>query len=319
MNAAENPAAKDDARRRLAREFHALGVRPDDTLMVHASIRSAGPIAGGAKTLLSALRDAVGVGGTLMGFASWRDSPYEETLDGRELPPERRKAWPAFDPRSAAVYSGFGMFNELIRVEPDASRSTHPDASMVAVGRHARWLTAHHAFDDAYGPTSPLGRLVEASGRVILLGAPLDSITILHLAEAIARIPGKQSVSYEMPLLEKDGRKTWVHWGRQRLNRHVVNGMSDVNHFGDNTAAKRFFGRSTWSDASDSVWPISSEEAVSVITPVVEHSPQPLKSLLVDLGNAPFCQLQLFGNVLEGYMSKIVIDQHLSLTGGEFE
>lgn len=222
MNAAENPAATDDARRRLAREFHALGVRPDDTLMVHASIRSVGPIAGGAKTLLSALRDAVGVGGTLMGFASWRDSPHEETLDGRELPPERREAWPAFDPLSAAVYSGFGMFNELIRMEPDASRSAHPDASMVAVGRHARWLTAHHAFDDAYGPTSPLGRLVEASGRVILLGAPLDSVTILHLAEAVARIPGKRHVSYEMPVLEQDGRKTWV-----RCSNFDSNGILD--------------------------------------------------------------------------------------------
>lgn len=222
MDAADPSTVTDDARRRLARDFHLLGVRPGDTLMVHASIRSVGPIPGGARTLLSALRDAVGAHGTLMGFASWRDSPYEETLDARQLSPERRDAWPVFDPANAAVYGGFGMFNELIRLEPDAWRSGHPDASMVAVGRRARWLTAHHAFDDAYGATSPLGRLVEAAGRVLLLGAPLDSVTVLHLAEAIARIPGKRRVSYQMPVLDAVGRKTWV-----RCSNHDSNGVLD--------------------------------------------------------------------------------------------
>lgn len=222
MNTAEQSKATQDARRRLGQDLRALGVRMGDILMVHASIRSFGPVPGGGMTVLSALRDALGAEGTLMGFASWRDSPYEETLGGRHFPPERRDAWPVFDPRNAAIYPGFGMFNELIRLEPGASRSAHPDASMVAVGPRARWLTAHHAFDDAYGVTSPLGRLVEASGRVLLLGAPLDSVTVLHLAEAKARIPGKRRVCYEMPVLDAQGQKCWV-----RCSNYDSNGISD--------------------------------------------------------------------------------------------
>lgn len=232
MDATDRSAVTGEARRRLARDFHLLGVRPGDTLMVHASIRSVGPIPGGAKTLLSALRDAVGTGGTLMGFASWCDSPYEETLNGRYLSPERRATWPVFDPRTAAVYGGFGMFNELMRIEPDAQRSGHPDASMVAVGPNARWLTAHHAFDDAYGPTSPLARLVAASGRVLLLGAPLDAVTVLHLAEAVARVPGKRRVSYEMPVLDEEGRRTWV-----RCSNYDSNGILDCFALADGTDA----------------------------------------------------------------------------------
>jgi len=215
-------------RERLAQQFRALGVARGETLMVHASIRAVGTVAGGAPTILQALLDSVGRDGTLMGFASWQHSPYEETLDrsgldrsgldgsrldAGQLTPAQREVWPAFDPSNAPVYAGFGMFNELLRQEPGSCRSPHPDASMVAIGPRARWLTQRHDFDDAYGPTSPLARLVQASGRVLLLGAPLDAVTVLHLAEALARIPGKRRVSYEMPILDAAGHKQWMRCG----------------------------------------------------------------------------------------------------------
>lgn len=57
-----------------------------------------------------------------------------------------------------------------------------------------------------YGPGSPLARLVDADGQVLLLGAPLETATLLHHAEAIADVaepptgPGKRRVTYRMPL-----------------------------------------------------------------------------------------------------------------------
>ena len=49
-----------------------------------------------------------------------------------------------------------------------------PGASMAALGGRAAWFTADHALDYGYGPQSPLGKLVEASGKTMMLGNLID-------------------------------------------------------------------------------------------------------------------------------------------------
>ena len=91
-----------------------------------------------------------------------------------------------------------------MRTWPGAERSDHPEASVVAVGPRAAWLTAEHPADVAYGPGTPFARLVEAEGQVLLLGAPLETITLLHHAEALARVAEKRRVTYSV-LVREDG------------------------------------------------------------------------------------------------------------------
>jgi aminoglycoside 3-N-acetyltransferase len=64
------------------------------------------------------------------------------------------------------------------------------------------------AYDDAYGAGTPYARLVELDGQVVVLGAPLETVTLVHHAEAIARVPGKHRVSYGMPV-NVDGERLW--------------------------------------------------------------------------------------------------------------
>lgn len=206
LEAAGPPPRK---RREIVAELAALGVRPGDVLMVHASLKAVGPVEGGAAALVEALQASVGPEGTLMAFASWDRSPYEATLNGAALSDAERAAWPAFDPASAAPYPGFGLLNRYLCAADGAVRSPHPDASMVAVGAQARYLAVPHALGHAYGPGSPIDRFLKLGGRVLLLGAPLDSVTVIHYAEAVARIPGKRRVSYEMPMLDADGARMW--------------------------------------------------------------------------------------------------------------
>ena len=42
------------------------------------------------------------------------------------------------------------------------------------------------------------------------MGAPADALTVLHYAEAIADIPLKRRVTYDMPVLDGYRRKVWV-------------------------------------------------------------------------------------------------------------
>jgi aminoglycoside N3'-acetyltransferase len=203
----EKPATH---RRELVAQLRSLGVAPGDLLMVHASLRALGPVQDGPAGLVQALLDAVEDAGTLMAFVSWEQSPYEATLNGRQLPEAERLAWPAFNPAAAPPYRGFGALNHFICAHPQARRSAHPDASMAAIGRLATEMTRDHGLLDGYGPGSPLERLVRRGGKVLLLGAPLDTVTVLHYAEAVADIPGKRRVRYEVPLLGPGATKTWA-------------------------------------------------------------------------------------------------------------
>lgn len=193
----------------LAQQLRQLGLRAGDTVMVHASLRWLGPVAGGPAAVLQALLDCVGPQGTLLAFVSWDHSPYEQTLDGRQLAPAERDAWPAFDPRTAPPYREFGAFNHFICAHPQVRRSPHPDANFAAIGAKAQWLTETQPLNEGYGPGTPLARFVALEGRVLLLGAPLDAVTVLHHAEVLADIPGKRRVRYEVPVLV-EGRKTWL-------------------------------------------------------------------------------------------------------------
>lgn len=193
----------------LVRQLRALGLGPGDTVMTHVSLRAVGPLAGGPASLLDAILACVGAAGNLMAYVSWRDSPYEETLGRATVPEALRDSWPAFEPADAPTYPGFGAFNAFVAAHPACLRSGHPDASMAAIGADAAWLVAPHPMGSAYGPGSPIARLLEKGGRVLSLGAGPDALTVLHYAEAVARIPGKRRVSYAMPVLV-DGRRSWV-------------------------------------------------------------------------------------------------------------
>jgi aminoglycoside 3-N-acetyltransferase len=69
----------------------------------------------------------------------------------------------------------------------------------VALGGRARWLTEDQPNDHAYGSGSPLAKILEARGSILMLGAPLESITMLHHAEELANVPNKRSVHYSAP------------------------------------------------------------------------------------------------------------------------
>jgi aminoglycoside 3-N-acetyltransferase len=51
------------------------------------------------------------------------------------------------------------------------------------VGKNAEYITENHNMDFALNEQSPLGKIYELNGFILMLGAPADSNTSLHLAE----------------------------------------------------------------------------------------------------------------------------------------
>ena len=178
--------------------------------MVHCRMSALGYIVGGAETVVRALLDASGPGGTLMAYTGWQDEPPDDLLSERDE--ETRRIYveehPPYDPRVALSRREHGRLPEALRTWPGARHSGHPEAGVAAVGPLADVLTAEHPYDDAYGADTPYAQLVELGGRVAVLGAPLDTVTLVHHAEAVAEVPGKRRVSYGSPVIVS-GERLW--------------------------------------------------------------------------------------------------------------
>lgn len=189
----------------LAADLAALGVIPGDAVMVHAAVSKVGRLLDGPDTIIAALSDAVGSDGTVLAYADW-EARYEDLVDqaGR-VPPEWREHVLPFDPRRSRAIRDNGVLPEFLRTTPGALRSGNPGASIVALGARAERFTADHPLDYGYGEGSPLARLVETGGKVLMLGAPLDTLTLLHHAEHLATLPGKRIRRIEVPFATATG------------------------------------------------------------------------------------------------------------------
>ncbi|MFJ9590081.1 aminoglycoside 3-N-acetyltransferase [Streptomyces acidicola] len=196
-------------RTRISRDLAALGLGDGDVVMFHTRMSAIGYVAGGPQTIIGALHDVVGTQGTLMVTCGWNDAPpYDFVTWPQDWQDALRTEHPAYDPTLSEADHNNGRLPEALRRWPGAVRSRHPDASFAALGAAAAELMADHPWDDPHGPDSPLARLIAHSGRVLLLGAPLDTMTLLHHAEALAKAPSKRFVDYEQPILVQ-GQRAW--------------------------------------------------------------------------------------------------------------
>src|SRR5712671_88013 len=186
------------SRAELAGQFRDLGVAHGDTVMVHASVRAVGEVAGGPDQIHLALKDALTADGTLMMYASC-PSYYDEVGRGHldaDLERELVEKLPAFDPFTARAARDNGAL-----VEPHVAR-------FVAWGKHAAHLLSRQPWSYPFGHQSALDRLLRLEGKILLLGCDHDTATFLHYAEHVVEIPGKRVAKFKVPTQE-NGRRVW--------------------------------------------------------------------------------------------------------------
>lgn len=190
---------------RLVEDLQTLGVRAGDTLMVHVSLRAIGPVERGPSGVLEALDRAVGSNGTLL-MVLGAEIPHDWV---NERPEAERAALlvdaPPFDPATAPVFHEVGYFAEVFRRSPGTLVTNNPSGRFGARGRLAATLLADAPWDDYYGPGSPLQHLCDHGGKILRLGANLDTTTALHFAEYLAHAPEKRRVRRHYRCSSEDG------------------------------------------------------------------------------------------------------------------
>jgi aminoglycoside 3-N-acetyltransferase len=197
------------SREELAAGFRTLGVAPGDTIMLHASVRAVGEVAGGPDQIHLALKDALTSDGTLMMYASC-PKYYDEVGRGHLNSAQERELLeklPAFDPVTARSERDNGTLVEFFRTSPGSLVNPHV-ARFVVWGKHAGHLISQQPWHYAFGHQSALDRFVGLDGKILLLGCDHDTATFLHYAEHIVEIPDKRVARYRVPVLE-NGRRVW--------------------------------------------------------------------------------------------------------------
>lgn len=154
----------------LVRQLRALGVKTGGVLLVHASYRAVRPVASGPAGVIAALMETLGPTGTLA-MPSWPDSADDP-----------------FDAATTPAAKDLGVVAETFRRLPGVRRSEQIFA-FAARGPEAARILADPLPLPPHRPESPVGRIHELDGQVLLLGVGHDADTTLHLAEIIAGVP----------------------------------------------------------------------------------------------------------------------------------
>lgn len=154
----------------IAAQLRELGVLAGDVLLVHTSFRAVRPVEGGPAGLIAALREALGLEGTLV-MPSWT---------GNDALP--------FDPSSTPASPDLGIVADTFWRQPGVVRSRH-EFAFAAAGPAAEPIIFDPLPLPPHIPASPVGRVHDLDGKVLLLGVGHDANTTLHLAELIAGVP----------------------------------------------------------------------------------------------------------------------------------
>lgn len=193
----------------LARGLRALDLAAGDTVMLHASVRAVGEVAGGPDEIHLAIKDVVGADGTLMMYAScpqYVDDVGRGNLTAAQEAEVIEKL-PAFDALTARSARDNGALVEMLRTYPGSRVNLHP-ARFVVWGKQGDYLLSRQPWNYAFGHDSALERFVELDGKILLLGSDHDTVTFLHYAEHILDIPGKRVARFKVPVLER-GKRVW--------------------------------------------------------------------------------------------------------------
>ncbi len=197
---------------RISRDLRSLGVESGMNMLVHSSLSSLGYVCGGAMAVVLALQEVVGESGTLMMPAmagEWSDpGDWERPAVPQAWHDVIRDHWPAWDTEMAMTYE-MGAVAETFRRQREVLRSGHPNCSFTARGPNARFLTQDHGLDHGMDDQSPLGKLYDLKGHVLLLGVGHANNSSLHLAENRANYPKKAYVK-QGAAMRIDGKRQWV-------------------------------------------------------------------------------------------------------------
>lgn len=171
--------------------LESFGIRPDDVVTVHSSLREVGPIEGGADGLIDAMTQYLCDGLLLIPTHTWANV---------------NAANPHFDVRSTEPC--IGTLSRVAAFRKDGVRSLHPTHSLAAFGKNALEYVQGEEKSTTPAPVGgALSRLYELNGKVLLIGVGHERNTYLHAVDDRINMPNRIAENgYSVTITDWDGR-----------------------------------------------------------------------------------------------------------------
>ena len=204
----------------LVKDLNKIGLQAGDVVIVHSSLSKLGWIVGDAITVIDALMEVLTEDGTLVMPTMTSGNTDPENWNYPPVPddwkPIIRQEMPPFDPAVSST-RGMGRMPELFRILPNVFRSNHPQSSFSARGKHAKEIVSDHKLETSFGHDSPLRKVYDLNGKILLLGVHHSSNTSLHYAEVKAELPNFPIEPQGAALLE-NGKRVWKAWKEMKYD-----------------------------------------------------------------------------------------------------
>jgi aminoglycoside 3-N-acetyltransferase len=158
-----------------------LGIKPEDTLLIHSSMKAIGEVENGADSVLDAFIEYMKEGLLIFPTHTWAKINDEYNIFNPDIEP-----------------SCVGLLTNLFMKRPNVVRSWHPTHSVAAIGREAREYTAgDENYDTPCARGGCLGKLYERGAKILFLGCSLKRNTFLHGVEEWNNIPDRLTETHQ--------------------------------------------------------------------------------------------------------------------------
>ena len=150
-----------------------MGLTGQETILIHSSMKSIGPVDGGVDTVLDALMEFSG-----LGCCCCPPTPG--------APSTRPTRCLMCAPSPCCV----GILPELFRQRPGVVRSLHPTHSIAGYGQQAvSYLAGEELRNTPCTPGGCYDRLKDVGGKILLVGVTHARNTYIHSIEEVLNVP----------------------------------------------------------------------------------------------------------------------------------
>lgn len=175
----------------LSNKLSKLGLKKGDVLLVHNSLFNFGipsdcKINEVPSKIFNELQSTIGAEGTIavptFNFDFCKGLPFNK----QETPSKN-----------------MGVFSEFVRKYPQAKRSKHPMQSIAVVGSKTDFIIENDT-ESSFSPDGPFDRLKALNGKILLLGADFNSVSMIHWVEEKYEVPYRYWKTFEGTYIDKN-------------------------------------------------------------------------------------------------------------------
>ena len=179
----------------IKRQLSELGIRKNDTLLIHTSYKAVGEVEGGPNGFIDAFSEYLDDGNFIIPTHTWdnvnRDQPIynvNETLPC------------------------IGLIPRIAAFRKDGIRSLHPTHSVWVRGKDAREIVQGEELAQTPAPVGGAWwRLGEMKGKILLIGVGLERDTYIHAIDEIAGLDDRlMSDPFTVTVIDNEG-KAYTH------------------------------------------------------------------------------------------------------------